>query len=178
MALLGIDDTLHELLTCVSARLDSSGSPVCSVGASVGMPAIASCCECGDAADGGGEGELWGHVQRVFRSTEAGVSQAIAQKPCAPSQWAAEYLITLARCFPVIDERGDLPAVDDRTSAAGDTHADIAAIQRALHCCTATEPPYLESIAVQTDPQGGCSYLVATVRVPVSMRPGDNARAE
>lgn len=172
MALLGIDDTLHELLQCVSQALADDEAPVCSVGGTLGQPAIASCCDCGD-----GEGELWGNLVRVYRSQQAGLADAPPQKPCLPAHWSAEYRITLARCFPVIDESGELPSVEARTEATARGHADVATVHRAIHCCGETEPPYLVGIQVETDPAGGCSFLVATVRVPVSLHKRQNLRA-
>lgn len=172
MELLGIDETLNALIGCVCAALEEVGAPVCTCATTIGTPAIGRCCECGD----GKEGELWGNLIRTYRVTEAGYADARPQKPCTPAKWAAEYQITLARCFPTLDERANLPSPEDRSAAATALHADVATLHRALHCCTETEPPYLNRIGVESDPEGGCSFLVASVSVPVSMKPGKNPR--
>lgn len=163
---LGIDDTLNALLACVSDALDPAP---CSVSTTVGTPAIGDCCDCGD-----GQGELWGNLNRVFRYEERGIIDATMQKPCAPVQWAAEFRIALTRCFPVMDQYGRVSA-EAQAEAASRLHADLASFHRAIHCCGETATPYLADIGVETDPEGGCSILVATVRVPVSLKPSMNA---
>lgn len=167
----GIDETLHALLGCVEARLIDSGAPVCSVGTTVGSPAIANCCDCGN-----GEGELWGNLVRAYRVGRVGYTDAQPKRPCAPSEWAAEFQITLARCFPSLDERGELPSIEKRSDAAQTFHADLADLENAINCCTETEPPIIQAVNIEVDPSGGCSYLIATVQVPVSMKRGSNPR--
>ena len=173
-ALLGINDSLQRLLACTHERLVLLGRPVCVSAATVGQPVIASCCECTT----GVSGELWGGLLRLYRGDRTTGTDAQARKPCVPVTWWAQYQITLARCFPVLDEQGELPDATERSNAARDLHADAAAIQQAIHCCDLPEPAYLESINVQSDPTGGCSLLVATVRVPVSTSAGRNSYAE
>lgn len=174
MARMGIDDTLHSLLGCIEAELEEAGVPVCTVGSTIGNPAIANCCECTP----GVTGELWGNFLRLLRYAEEGYNNAPPRKPCAPVQWAAEYQVTLARCFPMLDEQGELPSAEERGGAAASMHTDVSVIHRALHCCTETEPPYLAEVNVTSDPEGGCSYLVAIVRVPVSLHPSKNGVAQ
>lgn len=167
----GVDETLAGIVECVENELIKIEAPVCTASSTVGSPVIGSCCDCGD-----GEGELWGGTIRVYRmgASAGGYPDEMPKRPCAPSMWAAEFQITLARCFPVLDDYGELPPATERASSAAGLHADIAAIQRAIHCCSTTEPPYLVSIGVDTDPEGGCSYLVAVVQVPVSLKRSDN----
>lgn len=170
--LLGVDDTLNSLVACVCAALESDGRPTCECGTTIGSPAISICCEC----EPGVSGELWGSLVRVYRAGRTSYDQAtLPQRPCAPADWAAEYRLTLARCFPTIDEDGDLPSAEDRSAAAAALHADVATMHRAMHCCQDVEPPQVVSIEVQTDPSGGCSFLVATVRAPVSLSAPKNA---
>lgn len=172
MALKGIDDTLTALVNCVSDELDESDAPVCLHSNTIGTPAIASCCECTP----GKSGELWGNFLRLYQGhRETGV-QVQPRKPCAPATWVAQFQITLARCFPTLTDQGELPHHEDQAAAAMELHADVAAIRRAIHCCQDTEPATLEAINVQADPSGGCSYLVATLTVPVSMKTDDNKR--
>lgn len=171
MAALGIDETLAILLDCIAAELKKSDAPVCSISATVGSPTFALCCDCGN-----GEGELRGHLLRTYRADKNTLADTVPVKPCIPVTWGAQYEITLARCFPTIDERGNLPDTEDLTSAAAKLHADTAAIHRAIHCCADIEPAYLEQTSVVNDPEGGCSYLIATVRVPVAMSTAKNLR--
>lgn len=166
----GIDETLHTLLACISDALENAGRPVCEVGTTIGGPVIPPTCEgCGPDR----EGELWGSTLRVYRATQAGYNDAMPKRPCAPVDWAAEFNIMVSRCFPAIDERGERD-IDGMGHSAALFHSDIAAVQRAIHCCTEIEPPYLMNINVQTEPSGGRSYLTAVVRVPVSLKASDN----
>lgn len=172
MALMGIDETLKALVACVCTALEDSEAPVCICSTTVGNPMISTCCEC----DSGQSGELWGNFVRLYRGDRISGGEVQAQRPCAPANWVAQFQITLARCFPTIDESGEIPDSEDQAQAAQGIHADVAAIRRAIHCCQETEPATLEAINVQTDPTGGCSFLVATLNVPVSMRMSDNER--
>lgn len=164
MTLLGVDETAAALLDCVMTRFEEEEAPFCVGGVTVGMPVIQSCCDCGD-----GEGEAWIHLVRVFRVSGASLQDATPAKPCQPAQWAAEFTITLARCFPTIDETGEVPPVEDRTEAAGRFHRDAATLFRAVHCCEGVEPARITQIQAQTNPEGGCSFLASTIQVPVSL---------
>lgn len=174
MAAIGIDATLEALLDCICAGLADSGRPVCSCAATVGTPVISLCCEC---EAGEGEGELWGNLLRLYRGDNTSGADAAPTKPCAPVRWVAQFSVTVSRCSPVLDERGELPDPDARAAAAAQLHADVAALTRAVNCCPLDEPAYLEQVSVDVDPSGGCSYLMATVRVPVSVAAAANARA-
>lgn len=171
MAKMGIQDTLEGLIDCIATSLEKDGNPVCTAGTTIGRAQIANCCECSP----GKTGELWGAIIRLYRLGGAGgYNDAVPQKPCLPTEWAAEFQITLARCFPTIDKRGELPSPKERGLAAGAFHKDMATMERAIRCCDTGEPAYLLSLTVDTDPEGGCSYLTAVVRVPVSTASRDN----
>lgn len=172
MALMGIDQTLHALISCVCEELEKSEAPVCVCSTTIGSPMIATCCEC----EADKNGELWGNFLRLYRGDRQTGAEVQPRKPCAPANWVAQFQITLARCFPTIDENGELPSAEDQSDSARSLHADVAAFRRAIHCCQDTEPATLEAINVQTEPSGGCSFLVATLNVPVSMRLDDNPR--
>lgn len=173
MALKGIDETLTTLLDCIDLALRDDGVPACVVATSVGDPVISNCCECA----AGVSGELWGQFKRVYPGDRVSGAETRGRKPCAPVMWVAQYQITLARCYPTIGERGEIEP-QDRSEAAAALHADVATIQRALHCCDAMEePPYVEQVVVSADPSGGCSSLNVFVRVPISMSRSNNPRA-
>ena len=163
--LLGIDDTLRALIECVCVQLEAVGAPPCLCGTTVGPPVVMQCCECGDGASG----ELWGQFQRLIRAGGPTYEAQRPTQPCAQVEWAAEYQLTLARCFPTIDERGDAPEPAALASAAREAATDVAAITRALHCCASTRPPYVVTLGVTYPPEGGCSWLQVTVRVPVAI---------
>lgn len=173
MSLKGIDASLAMILACADAALVADGAGTCTVATTIGAPAIGNCCECAT----GTNGELWGHLVRLYRGDRISGAEVRNRKPCQPAFWYAQYNLTLARCFPTVGEDGELPEPADRSAAATDLHNDAATIQMALNCCDEIdEPPLVEQIAVTTNPSGGCSILTVSVRVPVSMGRAHNQR--
>lgn len=171
MSLLGIDETLQTLLACVCEALESSGAPACICSTTVGVPVILNPCAC---KGGAGSGEVWGALQQVYRIDRQTLQQtAPGRRPCGTGKWGARFQITLARCFPTIDARGNPPKPEAQAAAAAQLHADTAAIHRALSCC-ALDDVLVETIGVQADPQGGASFLIATVVAGVSLAARDN----
>lgn len=175
MALKGIDDTLAIIMACADNALKESQAPVCVVSTTIGEPVIENCCECAPGTDG----ELWGHLRRAYPGDRDSGLEIRAKKSCGPTFWFAQYQITLARCFPTIDDRGEVPDPIDRASAASTLHTDVAVIQHALRCCTEIdEIPYVENVTVMNDPSGGCSKATITLRAPVSMARAQNVRIQ
>lgn len=170
MAPQGIDETLNIMMKCVDDALTEDGFGTLIVANTIGDPAIIPGTECG-------QDELWGHFLRAFRGDRDTGAEMRNRKPCAPATWWAQYRITLARCFPMLDDQGNLADPQDRSAAARTLHDDAATIQTALNCCDAIEePPFVEQIAVTVNPSGGVSLLVATVRARVSMGRARNPR--
>lgn len=173
----GIDDSINDVLSCVCEALAAAERPVCVCSTTIGQPVIATCCECRR----GVSGELWARLVRAYRlgRNGGGLPDAVAQKPCAPSNWAAEFQITLARCYPTITDEGEIPDPEEQAEAARNLAADVATIQRAVSCCSVDgEVPYIQSLGVESDPSGGCSFIVATVQIPVSMTKSTNPYSE
>lgn len=174
MTALGIDATLNQILACVCAVLAEEGAPACDCYTTVGDPVetIGLCCACKE-----GMGSLRGSLMRIYRGDRTnGADSSVAAKPCASANWVAQFNVTLARCFPTLDTKGNVPSGEKTAAAAEVFHADAAAIMRAIHCCKLPEAGYVEQVNVQQDPVGGCSYLVVTVRVPVLIRADANPR--
>lgn len=164
---LSVDGALAAAVNCVYSEL---AIPPCTVGITVGTPVIDTCCEC----EPGHNGALWGNLIDVAPGEMVSGGERARRNPCAPVFWWATYRVTLFRCFPTIDERGELPAPDTLTEVAESLHLDAAAMTRALHCCNAGgEPILLGSVNVTSDPSGGCSMLSAAfkVRVDISKQP-------
>lgn len=171
MALKGIDETLDLMLAAIDDRLVEDGVGAKIVAKTIGDPVIMPGAGCGGD-------ELWGNFLQAHQGNAQNGAQVRNRKPCAPGLWYAQYRITLARCFPMLDARGNVPDPQDRSEAAVELHADAAAIQTALNCYGGLEePPYVESINVVNDPTGGVSRVIATVRAPVSMARARNPRA-
>lgn len=178
MSALGIDATLNALLSCVCEALEASGVPVCICSTTIGEPvsplsmAIAEC-SCG----GSSSGEAWGALQQVYPVDRQTLGQAqVARRPCAGGQWGARYIITVIRCFPSIDENGDLASPEEQAASAAELHADAAAIHRAIVCCADVEEVLVETIGVIIDPEAGTSRLTASVVAAVSLAARDNPR--
>ena len=172
MALKGIDETLLGLIACIDSALVEDDAPTCVTATTVGEPQVATCCEC----SGSGNGELWGNFKRAYPSDPRTGLEVRNRQACVSGMWSAQFQITLARCFPVIDQDGT-PEPQDRSDAANSFHADMAAVKSALECCdTIDEKPVVEQITTTLAPTGGCSYLVVTLHVPVSMSRAHNPR--
>jgi len=172
MTALGIDETLQTLLSCVCAKLTELGVPACSCFATVGNPteSIGLCCSCPS-----GTGELRASLTRVYRGDRTnGADSSVAAKPCAPVNWVAQYSVVLSRCFPKLSTSGNLPTGEKTQEAAAGLHADVAAMMRAIHCCVLDEPAYVEQVAIEQDPQGGCSYITLSVRAPITIKGASN----
>lgn len=169
MATQGIDATLQALLACVCDALDAAEASVCTCSTTIGDPMIIDCCEC----QAGKGGELWGNFLRLYHGDRTSGADVTPPRPCAQVNWIAQYQFTLARCFPRISEDGEIPDADSQADAAAQLHADVATMARAIHCCTDTEPAYVETVNVISDPSGGCSFAKMTVRVPVSIKKSD-----
>lgn len=176
MGALGVDETLAELLACICEKFEDEGAPFCKCSSTIGVPVVAQCCECSD----GVTGELWGSLGRIYRrgTNGPGYPQTGTMKPCQQSEWVAEYNLTLARCFPTLDNLGQLPSSEDQAAAALALHADVSTLERAIRCCALPEAAYAAQIQVINDPSGGCSYLTAIVQVPVSLSRSDNPRGD
>lgn len=160
---LSIDGALEAAVNCVYAALDI---PPCTVGTTVGVPVIDACCEC----EPGYDGALWGNLVEIAPGDMLTGGERALRNPCAPVFWWATYRVTLFRCFPTIDERGELPSPETLTEAARNLHLDAAAMTRALHCCSAGgEPILLGAVNVTSDPSGGCSMLSAVFKTQVSV---------
>ena len=161
---LSIDGALNEAVNCVYTELPVTP---CTVGTTVGVPIMDTCCEC----ETGSNGALWGHLIDIQPGDTYTGDARTRRKPCAPVFWWATFRVTLFRCFPTIDERGEIPSAEELTETAADAHLDAAAMTRALHCCSiGGEPVILDAVTVTSDPSGGCSMLSALFKVPVDIR--------
>lgn len=168
--LLGIDETIDAIRECVCISLEDAERPVCECYTTIGEPVIGTCCECRK----GVSGELVANLQATFRLDRRTLQQGQPGRSCAGALWGARFQLTLARCFPTLDEHGELPSTSALEEAAARLHADAALIQRAVTCCGDVDDAIVESVQVQRDPEGGCSTLVATILAPVSMTAARN----
>lgn len=157
-----LDAAAREVLACVADGLDV---PACVQGATPGTPAIDYCC----AADGGEcVGQLTVHVVGMFDVDGAtGVRTSPRSRPCRPGRVGAQVQVTLARCTPTVNDRGDPPAPEVLDGYATATALDVQQVWAALACCPVTTA--ITSVDVQSPPSGGCVVIVANVTVEVTM---------
>lgn len=164
MAALGVRASLEAALACIVEELDPKP---CEIGVTVGTPLVSSCCECDD----GQSGELWANMTRIFPGAVNTGNDRSRGKPCAPVWWFVQFQVRLFRCFPTLDESGNLPEVAEFSDAADGLHKDATSLVRALHCCKTTGEAFIvENVTMESDPSGGCAFVTATVRTMVNLR--------
>jgi hypothetical protein len=80
---------------------------------------------------------------------------------------AADFTIVVTRCYPTVDEQGNMPDLDTTTEFTTDLHTDLGLVWNALKCCGS--PIVFRESAVDSDPDGGCSAFAVRVTVPVTL---------
>jgi hypothetical protein len=157
-----LSEASEALLACVEDALTADLRPVCRAYHAVGTPVIATCCECEDGSDG----ELSVHFRRIFDADAAGLDEVRRVHPCRGGVIAAQFRIVLARCIPVIDDHGQVPAPELVTEKAHEQMTDANLMWRALTCCPDLRLR-VDDISVDLGPMGGCSIVFADVTVEV-----------
>lgn len=159
----GLYDTAQTLLDCVCDALSAAGRPVCKCYRSFATPFIRSCCECDTD---GTNGELSVHFRRMFDADASSLIEVQRVRPCKGGVVAAQFRLVLARCAPVLDERGELPPVEDLEDTAEGQMMDLEMFWTALTCCTGLELR-VDDVSTDPIPTGGCSLVFADVTVAV-----------
>lgn len=161
-----LSETAQKLLDCVCDALDADLRPVCKCYQTVGTPVIVTCCECDDE---GTNGELSIHFRRLYDADPSTLNEVQRIRPCKGGVTAAQYRLVLARCFPTITERGELPSVEYLEESADNLQRDSELMWQALACCTGMDIR-IDDVSVDLGPSGGCSIVfadvTAAVRVP------------
>ena len=158
-------EAAERLLDCVCDALSTIDRPVCKCYQTMGTPVVGRCCECEDT-DVEGSGELSIHFRRLFDADPSTLLEVQRVRPCKGGTVAAQYRLVLARCFPTLDEDGELPDPEDLITAAEEQHLDVDAMWQALACCTGLDLR-IDSITSDLSPRGGCSFLYADVTVAI-----------
>ena len=170
-----IDEAAQALVACVCGELEAAGRPACTCSTTVGTPLVANVCECeaGQAA-----GELWVNFSTMYPADPQTLRRGTYVYPCRNVATVAEFRVTLARCFPTLDERGQLPEALAQAERAEELHADLESLHRALTCCFAETTRFLiQNVEVQ-DPEGGLTAFVFTIAVEVRVPSPAQARPE
>ena len=162
MGALGLSDTANTLLTCVEGALNAGLRPVCKSYQTVGTPVIFNCCEC----DEGMNGELSIHFTRLFDADPSSLLETVRIRPCRGGIVAAQFRLVLARCYPMIDEHGEIPSTEFLDESAEDLHLDSELMWQSLACCTGLDLK-IDDLSVDLGPKGGCSVVYADVTAQV-----------
>lgn len=157
-----LSETSRTLLTCVESALEADLRPVCKAYQTIGTPVIFTCCECDD----GMNGELSIHFRRLFDADPSTLNEVQRVRPCKGGVVAAQFRLVLARCFPTIDEKGELPDKEFLEEAADDLQRDAELMWQSLACCTGLDIK-IDDVSVDLGPKGGCSIVFADVTTQV-----------
>ena len=161
---------MDALVACVSEALTDIDRPACSQGLTIGPPepGPAGCCnKCGSNAVGG---QVSGFLERVFpaEKTREGI-QEIQMQTCRNGSTAADITLVVLRCYPSMDNKGNMPKLSETTPFAHNLNDDMTAVWAALKCCN--QGVEIRDSGVDGSPEAGCSAFAIRVTVMVSMVP-------
>lgn len=124
---------------------------------------ILTCCECENEET---NGELSIHFRRLFDADAGTLNEVQRIRPCRGGVTAAQFRLVLARCFPTVNEKGELPDPEVQEDAEVDLQRDAELMWQALACCTGLDLK-IDDLSVDLGPRGGCSIVFADVTVQV-----------
>lgn len=153
---------MQTLISCVCDSLEAVERPTCDCGLTIGVPAQgpAGCCD-----DCGGHASAF--LERVYPADPTTYEQIVRREDCKPGSTAADISLVVVRCYPAMDEQGNMPTLETTTTFAENLNTDMAAVWTGLKCCGT--PLVIRDSAIQGDPEGGCSGFAIRVSVLVSM---------
>lgn len=152
------------LLTAVSDALSDDLRPVCKVYQTHGIPVIFQCCECGDEE---ANGELSVHFRRLMDVDANSLEEVRRVRPCKGGATAAQFRLVLARCRPIINDKGEIPPPDELTEHTQDQLRDAELMWQALACSAGVLR--IDDITADLSDPGNCSVMFADVTVEVSV---------
>jgi hypothetical protein len=138
----------QEILDCACAALEKTacGCPSRAL-VSVGAVAWDSCC------DGG---QLWVGVERIFAYNQFPVPATTVM--CMPPL-AADLVVGVLRCAPVMTDQGDAPSPEVLTASAAQIYEDAYTVNSAVLCCLSEHHrarPFVMGPQRPVGPAGGC----------------------
>lgn len=161
----GLAETAERLLACAEDALAADLRPVCTAYQTIGTPVILTCCDCEEEGEGA-NGELSIHFRRLFDADPSNLLEVQRIRPCRGGVVAAQFRLVLARCFPTVNEKGELPDPAFLDEAAVDLQRDTELMWQALACCTGLDLR-IDDLSVDLGPRGGCSIVYADVTAQV-----------
>lgn len=154
----------NELLACACDCLNthsSCGCP-CRNFISAGPPVwdMEACCS---------DGQLTIHLERIYVYKNFPAEQGEVNVCLAPL--AADFNITLLRCFPSVKDDGSAPTADEIGTASEILYKDLYVLTRCIICNLSSRGKYQASIfrgGRILPPQGGCAgvELRFTIELP------------
>jgi hypothetical protein len=154
----------NTLLSAVADALSDDLRPVCKAYQTHGIPVIFMCCECDEE---GANGEVSIHFRRLFDADPSTLDEVRRIRPCRGGVTAAQFRIVLARCRPIINEKGEVPPPEELTDHTQDQLRDIELLWQSL-ACTGMDVRIDDVTADLSDP-GNCSVSFADVTVQVQI---------
>lgn len=160
-----LSTTMTDLVACVCDALADIDRPTCDCGLTVGSPVAGpqQCCECVTGASG----QVAGFLERTYAADGVTLEPVTRFENCRPGPIAADISIVVTRCYPTMDERGNMPALDATTEAADNLNSDLAAAWNGLLCCGMKVA--VREAVLDADPEGGCAGFAVRVTVLVSL---------
>jgi hypothetical protein len=148
--------------------LTAAEKPVCACYATIGPPVVGLCCACEtDAPTTTGEATV--HVEQIYDADPNTLEQISRIHPCNRSVVAADLTIVVTRCYPMVDEGGNMPPTDDQDEAALSMHDDLTTVWQALTCGCSDVRLTVRNVAVDAMPDAGCAVLVARLTAEVRL---------
>jgi hypothetical protein len=161
-----------RLLTAASDALSDDLRPVCKVYQTHGIPVIFQCCECDEE---GANGEISIHFRRLMDADPSTLDEVRRIRPCRGGTTAAQFRLVLARCRPIINERGEIPAPEELTEHTQDQLRDVELLWQSLACSGLDLR--IDDISADLSEPGTCSvvFVDLTVQVQIPALPVDNS---
>lgn len=157
-----------RLLMAVADALSDDLRPVCKAYQTHGIPVIFECCQCDDPDLGeDANGEISIHFRRLFDADLSTLEEVRRIRPCRGGVTAAQFRLVLARCRPVINEKGEIPPPETLTEHTEDQLRDVELMWQSL-ACSGMDVRIDDVTADLSDP-GPCSVIYADVTVQVQI---------
>jgi hypothetical protein len=158
-----IQAAIDTLLACVCDALAEHGRPVCRCGVTVGPPPIGpgECCAC----DTGPGGQASAHLERFYPADN--LARVSRIETCRSGGVAADISLVVTRCYPTLDEQGNVPSVEDTAVYAAELHDDMQIAWNAVRCCSGLKL-LIRDMALDSSPQAGCAVFALRVTVDVT----------
>jgi hypothetical protein len=167
----------NEILRAVSDALSDDLRPVCKAYQTHGIPVIFQCCDCGDPDEPNEEanGEISIHFRRLMDADPSSLDEVRRIRPCHGGTTAAQFRLVLARCRPIINEKGEIPSPQTLTDHTQDQLRDVELLWQGIACSGLDVR--IDDVSADLSDPGNCSVTFAdlTVQVLIPALPVDDS---